>query len=259
MYFISTAVLFFLFSYRFYWTADKKKQQSGPGFELISHRGLTFNAPENTMESYIGAVDNGFRWIELDLVVSKDQVLFCSHNLDFESQTDLKGYFFDFNSNKIKDGFTGVYSGYKGSFRIPEFLNVLRRLPVDIGINVELKFKSWSDISTARALINCKDILTKRPFVISSFSPTILMYIKMFFRAAPVGMLLESYKYMWLINWIHPDYINPRADMLNPSFIKLCKKRNLKILTWTVNNIKTINACLGMGVQGIITDERKVS
>ena len=80
----------------------------------------------------------------------------------------------------------------------------------------------------------------------------------MFFRAAPVGMLLESYKYMWLINWIHPDYINPRADMLNPRFIKLCKKRNLKILTWTVNNIKTINACLGMGVQGIITDERKV-
>ena len=258
MHLIAIVILFYVFSYRFFWRADEKKQQGGPGHELISHRGLTIDAPENTMESYIRAINNGFNWIEMDVVSSKDGVLFCSHNIDLERETDLNGYFFDFDSNILKESYTGVYTRHRGAYRVPTFLNVLRTLPVNIGVNVELKFKSWFDVSSARAILNYKEILNKRQFIISSFSPVILIYLRVFFRAAPIALLLESYKYFWMVNWIHPEYINPRADMLNFNFIKFCKTKKIKILTWTVNNIKTINVCLGMGVHGIITDEQKV-
>ena len=258
MYLIEIIILFYVFSYRFFWKADEKKQQKGPGFELISHRGLAMDAPENTLESYFRAVDNGFSWIEMDVVSSKDGVLFCSHNMDLERETDLNGYFFDFDSDILKEAYTGIYTKHKGAYRVPDFLNVLTKLPVNVGVNVELKFKSWFDVSSARAILNYKETLNKRPYVISSFSPVILIYLKVFFRAAPTALLLESYKYFWVVNWIHPEYINPRADMLNYSLLNYCKAKKIKILTWTVNNIKTINACLGMGVHGIITDERKV-
>ena len=55
-----------------------------------------------------------------------------------------------------------------------------------------------------------------------------------------------------------PGIIDSAKIQENYNFIKFCKAKKLKILTWTVNNIKTINACFDMGVHGIITDEHKV-
>ena len=59
---------------------------------MISHRGVTTNAPENTIESYLDAVNKGFRWIELDVLTTKDRALVCSHNFDLECETDSHGY-----------------------------------------------------------------------------------------------------------------------------------------------------------------------
>ena len=76
----------------------------------------------------------------------------------------------------------------------------------------------------------------------------------MFFRNVPVGLILESFKYKWLVNWIHPHLLIPRADMLNKEMFNYCKNKNLPILTWTVNNIHAINWCKNKNIFGIITD-----
>ena len=90
-FFLSLALLLIL-NHRFYWVSRLPKGAQIPGHVLISHRGLKLSAPENTVEAYIDAVKNGFSWIELDVISTKDKVLICSHNFDLESETEGRGY-----------------------------------------------------------------------------------------------------------------------------------------------------------------------
>ena len=82
----------YLLSYRYFWKVDSKERGQGPGYEMVSHRGVTVDAPENTIEAFLDAANRGFRWIELDVLTTKDRALICSHNFDLERETDSYGY-----------------------------------------------------------------------------------------------------------------------------------------------------------------------
>ena len=57
------------------------------GFTVIGHRGDPINAPEETFESFDKAFSEGADYVELDLHVSKDNVLVVSHDRDLERVT----------------------------------------------------------------------------------------------------------------------------------------------------------------------------
>lgn len=57
------------------------------GFTVIGHRGDPINAPEETFESINKAFDEGADYVELDIHVSKDNVLVISHDRDLERVT----------------------------------------------------------------------------------------------------------------------------------------------------------------------------
>ena len=232
-------------------------KKEGPGCELISHRGVTISAPENTMQSYLDAVDKGFRWIELDVLSTKDGALICSHNFDLERETDLVGYIHQTNLEAIKNAYTGVKMGYSGSFRIPQFVDVLSGVPDSTGLNIEIKYSSLFDFSGARALCRLSERLKRKKIIISSFNPVVLLYIKLFYGQAPIGFLVESKKYLWITNWLHPTYLHPRADMIDSDLLRYCGKRNLGILAWTVNSRNAIKWCLNHKVTGVITDSER--
>ena len=234
-----------------------QKQGGGPGYELIAHRGLKTSAPENTMEAYLGAEVDGFRWIELDVACTKDGQVYCTHNLDLEMETDLFGYIYDLNSDEVNNAFTGIrkHSNQMGH-RVPSLDYVLSNLPTNVSVNIEIKYKNIFDLSTARAMRSLLKKHHKRNIIVSSFNPVVLGYAKLFYSGAPVGFLVESKKYLWLINWLQPEFIHLRADMLNKSMFEMCRQRNLKILTWTVNNKAALDWCIKNNIHGIITDER---
>ena len=57
------------------------------GFTVIGHRGDPINAPEETFESFDKAFSEGADYVELDLHVSKDNVLVVSHDRDLQRVT----------------------------------------------------------------------------------------------------------------------------------------------------------------------------
>ena len=57
------------------------------GFTVIGHRGDPINAPEETFESFDKAFKEGADYVELDIHVSKDNVLVVSHDRDLERVT----------------------------------------------------------------------------------------------------------------------------------------------------------------------------
>ena len=253
-----SAVVLYLFSHRYYWRNSSEIFDNGPGFELISHRGLKSVAPENTTEAFLAAVDSGFNWVEVDVMTTSDRAIVCSHNFDLERETDSFGYVHQSSLKDIKNAYTGVNKDYSGAYRIPELKTILQKVPNHIGINIEVKSSSLYDLRTARALVSLKKSLKCRPVIISSFNPLVLAYLHVFLRAAPTGFLLESKKYFWITNWLHPDYLHLRGDMVTDSIVSLCKKRNMKINAWTVNHKRSIKLLFNKQVVGVVTDMEAV-
>ena len=252
-FFLSWAFLLIL-NHRFYWVSRLPKDAQIPGHVLISHRGLKRGAPENTVEAYLDAVKNGFSWIELDVISTKDKVLICSHNFDLESETEGRGYIHKLVHKELNFKIIEGNKGKTDLYNLPKFHDVLNRVPNNIGLNIEIKTSSIFDLSSTRALVKFLNALKDRPYVITTFNPFVVIYFRVFFRNVPVGLILESFKYKWLVNWIHPHLLIPRADMLNKELFNYCKNKNLPILTWTVNNIHAINWCKNKNIFGIITD-----
>ena len=83
MLFILGIVLVFLFLFKNLWKA-RTISYLNEGVTLYSHRGVKDKYPENTLNAYLNAIQNGYKAIELDVVLSKDNYLICSHNIDLE-------------------------------------------------------------------------------------------------------------------------------------------------------------------------------
>ena len=250
------SVSFLIIKHKFYWRANYNNDTAIPGGEKISHRGLRLAGPENTVSGYVGAVEDGFNWIELDVLSTKDNVIVCSHNFDLERETNCKGYINQVEYSDLKSCYCVSKSNILSNEKIPTLISVLQTLPKDVGVNVEIKTNNIFDFKTARAFNEVIQILSERPNIVSSFNPLIVLYFRLFYNGVPVGFILESKKYIKFVDWIHPHFLIPRADMLNKKLYKFAEHRKLKILTWTVNNNSAINWCLDNNILGIMTDLR---
>ncbi|MDC0910943.1 glycerophosphodiester phosphodiesterase family protein [Candidatus Marinimicrobia bacterium] len=88
-------------SYLRYWRGRGMEDFYSSKPMLFSHRGVTNDYPENTLEAYKESEKRGFTGIELDIISSKDGVLYCSHNHQLEQETDSSGYIHQMISTKL--------------------------------------------------------------------------------------------------------------------------------------------------------------
>ena len=89
---------------------------------MISHRGATKHFPENTLEAFTAAEELGFEGVELDVIASKDGVLYCSHNYQLGQETSSSGYIHDKPSNVLDNIKTGFYSHHDNQKTFPDLL-----------------------------------------------------------------------------------------------------------------------------------------
>lgn len=71
---------------------------------VIGHRGACGYRPDHTLASYQLAIDQGADFVEPDLVITKDGVLFCRHDLDLGVSTDVADKFPDRKQTVTIDG-----------------------------------------------------------------------------------------------------------------------------------------------------------
>jgi len=69
--------------------------QPGAAKQLIAHRGASGYAPEHTQAAYKLAMEQKADFVEPDLAVSKDNVLFCMHDDTLERTTNVAEVFPD--------------------------------------------------------------------------------------------------------------------------------------------------------------------
>jgi glycerophosphoryl diester phosphodiesterase len=126
-----------------------------PRFDLQGHRGARGIKPENTIPSFIAALENGVTTLEMDVVISADKQVVVSHEPWFSSLICLKpdGSTIDRSEEQSLNLFALTYEqirqydcGSKGNSNYPEQQGMPAAKPLlqDVIVAVENYIKSFT-------------------------------------------------------------------------------------------------------------------
>ena len=253
-----SAFILLLVRHRFFWVARHRKISSKDSPLIMAHRGLKTNSPENTISSYNEAIAAGFDALELDILQTKDGELICSHNFDLERESNGIGLAQHTNYKKLKNIQTGVYTHPKNTQTIARLQDVLDEIPKNIFLNIEIKTHSLFDLSASKTLGKLfKRSGIQHSFMVSSFNPVVVAYFRLFFPNISIGYILKNIKWLWTTHWLHPDYLHPRADLIDNELLEMSQNHSLALNLWTVNTIPALEWCKQNHISGIISDNPK--
>ncbi|WP_116963794.1 molybdopterin-binding protein [Fastidiosibacter lacustris] len=153
---------------------------------FIAHRGANQIAPENTMLAFKKAYDAGCKWIELDVQLSADDVLFIFHDNNAKKLTGIDADITTWQWHKIEslsvlsDTFYDIH--VQGLNRIPMLKTYLDWMAeiTDLHTNIEVKVRqSFDEVYEVRLVQALLKLLAEYPqlhdrILLSSFSEYVL-------------------------------------------------------------------------------------
>lgn len=257
-------------------------------FDWQGHRGCRGLMPENSLEAFVKALEfPEVRTLEMDLAVSKDKELIVSHEPWFNPSICLqpngdsirrsdehKWLIYQMTTAEIR----AFDCGSIGNPRFPEQQKQKTRKPTLLEVveavkpnnpnifwNIEIKSRpDWDGVRHPPIPEFCDLVLAElnlygltRQVTIQSFDVRPLQYIH---RVAPhvkLALLVENIRgleYNLSNLGFQPDIYSPYFRLLSRKTIRRCHEKGIKVIPWTVNEVKDMKAVIHLGVDGIITD-----
>jgi glycerophosphoryl diester phosphodiesterase len=256
------------------------------------HRGARGYLPENTIESFLLAIDMGATAIEMDVVISADSRVVVSHEpwMYHAICTKPDGTFVGLEEEKSFNLFKMNYNqiaefdcGKRGNVKFPHQKPLRTHKPLlddvitavenytrknklnPIVYNIETKcatstegiFHPSYEIFTQLVYDCCvKHNVTER-CIFQSFDERNLIYLRNIDQRIQLSLLSE--REINLEHSMHsmgftPHYFSCLHSLLNEELVAQIKKLGMQILCWTVNNTEDIRRMKHLAVDGIISD-----
>lgn len=209
---------------------------------IIAHRGIHDNKTiyENTLESFKLAIKQELI-IELDIRLTKDNQLIVFHDNNTKRIT---------KQNKVIEENTYQELNNQNIMHIPLFSEVLKLVNGKVPLLIEIK-PTNKNIETI-LMEHLKDY--KGEYAIQSFNPKVLYWFKRNYPNVLRGQLSQKYKKQkvssikkyilsnMLLNSItKPHFISYKYNELSLEQIKKIKKKNIRIIGWTITNEREFN------------------
>jgi len=259
---------------------------------IEGHRGTRGHLPENTVPSFIKAIELGADTLELDVVISKDKKVVVSHEPFFSHfiSTAPNGEAITKENEKQHNIYSMDYAdvkrydvGARGNEQFPQqepmktykpllsevFVAVDRytkskKLPL-VRYNIEIKSNAAGDgtthpappefVSLVMAEIG-KYKMTHRAKV-QSFDVRPLQEIKKRWPnqelALLVGTKVPISKSIEELGF-NPGSYSPHFSLVDQSVVDYCIEHKIKLVPWTVNEIADLEKMKQFKLDGIITD-----
>lgn len=257
--------------------------------DIQGHRGARGLAPENTIPSFLKALEYGVTTLELDLVVSKDSQLVVSHEgwfnhhicllpdgspISEDSAQSYKIFQMDYKEVRRFD------CGKKGNSRFPDQVNQAAFKPTlrmvreatkeyPVRFNIETKLKEGGDgvfhpapERFARLLyqeliaLNTLEITT-----VQSFDVRILEVMRKLDADLSIALLVEhediassTLEADLATLSFQPDIFSPNFQYLSKQMVATAHEMGIRVVPWTVNRVEDMRRLVEMGVDGLITD-----
>lgn len=266
--------------------------QTMPNFSIEGHRGARGYVPENTIPSFIKALEQGADTLELDIVISQDNKIVVSHEPWFSHIISTKpdGNLIkadkekDFNIYKMKYAEVKKFDvGNIGNKDFPQQVKMKVYKPLlgdvfkeinkyakknklkAVRFNVEIKANpNWDNIYTPPpndlAKMVYQEILKHKMqnnVIVQSFDVRQLQELRKMPIKLPLALLVGNKdgieKNIETLGFI-PDTYSPHFSLVDEAMISYCQKNNMKIVPWTVNEIADLEKMKTFKLDGIITD-----
>ena len=232
---------------------------------IQAHRGASAYLPENTLEAFSLAIEQGADCIEMDVHLTKDGHIVVAHDARLERVSDGTGYINDHTLEELKSlNFSVLFPGCP-KYRIPTLSEAFTLIqPTALSMNIELKSIERLYPELPEKLIAMADEYGMGERIIySSFNHYALLEIKKLNASAKTGLLYEMGMVdPWVYaNYVHADAIHPHYFIIAslPETVKHCHTHGIKVNVWTVDDPRTAELMLQCGVDGIITNKPDIA
>jgi len=234
----------------------------------IAHRGSRLLWPENTMESFSGAFEMGYRHIETDLHITSDGVIVCVHDHTVDRTTEGSGEVSDHTFDEVRTLDAGYRHGGRDGFTfrgkgiaIPSFEQVVTDFP-DVSLVVDLKIDGL-----ARPLADLVDRLGIHDrIIVGGFSDDRLNE----FREVSGGRVPTSTGPALSRMWVLASRVGRGGGgdasalqlptqirgvrVVDEKLLRSAHQAGLQVHVWTVNEVQEMKRLLDLGVDGLVTD-----
>jgi glycerophosphoryl diester phosphodiesterase len=233
----------------------------------LAHRGSRVLWPENTMTAFQGAVDLGYRYLEIDVHVSRDDRVVVFHDDRLERLTDGVGRVWDRTWDELQALDTAHNFKPKEAFplrgtglKIPLFADLLQTFPEAL-FNIDLKQAGIEEVVASEIeRLDAQDrvlIGSFRDWRIREFRR--LTHGRVAVSAGPreLAQAVASCRVGLPVRGIADALQIPRR-IASARLVDSAHKAGKQVHAWTVNDSDQMKALLAMGVDGIITDRPDV-
>ena len=217
----------------------------------LSHRGNSKKFIENSFEAFNSVIQLGYKYIETDLRMTLDNEVIAFHDPDLKRLFNLDLQVKDLTFNEINNLFKEKNSS------LLTLEDALKEFP-EIYFNIDLKVKEVIENSiNLVADLNAFDRVCFASFR-SNHTERVLQNNK----NAIVSMGMKDVALFKLFNLYNKNIRIIQIplkwkgiNVLTRKFIQKAVENNLLVHVWTINDRKTINNLIDLGVNGIVTDE----
>ena len=228
------------------------------GLEVLAHRGGAEESLENTIKSFEYSISLGCKYIETDVQVSSDGIPYIFHDDDLKRICGIAKKFNSLSSQDIDK--INIFDGHK----IPRLNDVLELFP---DTKFQIDFKTDEVVQPAIDVISNSKAIER--VCIASFNSKRLKGVRKNYPNLCISMgPKEVYKTLAASFNLYKKHIPgdclhiPMSyygiRVVTKRFVNFLKSKGLKVMVWTINDVKTFKFLIDLNVDGIITDKPKL-
>jgi glycerophosphoryl diester phosphodiesterase len=204
---------------------------------LLGHRGAraSTSVPENTPASFDLALEHGCHGFEFDVRLTGCGRFVVCHDPTVESVTISQA-----TANQLT--------------HLPLLEDMLQRYSQRAFLDIELKVAGME----SKILGLLREYRMEERYVVSSFLSDVVMELKTRSPKIQAGIICDKPKQLACWRETNADYVIPHHSLVTLKLVKEVHRAGQKLLTWTVNDRKTMLRLADWEVDGIISDETEL-
>lgn len=234
-------------------------------FEVVAHRGVHQDAPENSLKAFQFALELGADAIELDVRLTADAVPVVYHYFYLDEATSGSGTIFSHTLRELQGVHLKKSSGELTEEKIPTLSDVLERLAGEIGLEIEVKGPEPEAAGVIAGILGSFRAEWDS-FEVTSYEPAILQDIRRLCPGIAIDLLIPRSE-----SWMGADVVcysalqrarlaDARAVHLHPS--QLCqntvdtlRQYGVEIHAWDVNSLEALALTSEFNIPRLDTDQ----
>ena len=223
---------------------------------VMAHRGLSADAPENTLYAFSDAISVGADFIELDVQQTRDGVLVVMHDSNLKRTTGVNKDIWDVDYADIQNLDAGSwFDPAYANARIPTLEETLQFVDKRAKLNIEIKpTKHGSDTLEQ----DVAELITQYQYTdacyVTSFSYGSLKKVKEVNPEIRTGYLM-SVAYGQFYSLKYADAFSLNKVFVTSQVVNAAHQQGKQIFAWTMNSMSEVRSLCNLHVDSIITDD----